>query len=262
MTTGDVDKICVAVFTNNGLDVSKEVQRVAPSEPFKHIHYSNSIITLIPVCLKSNEAKNKYLKSYFDSHSLVEKLLLIKIFPSENFQFVANPITELDKLIDDTFFHPQIATALQHLPTAFLEVNDVVELLAFREAFLELLKIHPNTEIENQFVELSNEIRKLISVVTTRINLIVDGLIFLILLCASPVAVYELNSHYEQLQINKFSNIWTFVSPLTIVIFYFGKKFFPNIFSFYDKFKYWLVVLWFWFRRVNYSKLSTLCKKD
>ena len=145
--TGDLDKICFAVFTNPESDVSKEVQRIALSEPFKHIHFSSSIITLIPVCLKSKDAKNKYLKSYFDSHSLAEKLLLLKIFPSENFQFVAQPINELDELIDKTFFHPQIENALQHLAPAFMEVNDIVSLLAFREAYLELLKIHPNTKI-------------------------------------------------------------------------------------------------------------------
>ncbi len=134
--TGDLDKICFAVFTCSSIDVSGEVQRVAPSEPYKHIHYSNSIVTLVPVCLKSNEAKSKHLKNYFDSHSLAEKLLLKEIFPSENFQFVTHPKTALDKLIDDTFFHPIFENANQHLTIAFSEVNDIVELLAFRFAYL------------------------------------------------------------------------------------------------------------------------------
>ena len=104
MPIGDLDKICFAVFTNSSLEVSDEVQRIALSEPYKHIHYSNSIVTLVPVCLKSEEAKNKHLKNYFDSHSFAEKLLLTKIFPFENLQFVAQPKTALDKLISDTFF--------------------------------------------------------------------------------------------------------------------------------------------------------------
>jgi len=260
--SGELDKICFAVFTNSSSDVSKEVQRVAPSEPFKNIHYSNSIITLIPVCLKSNEAKNKYLKTYFDSHSLAEKLLITKIFPLENFSFVPNPKTELDKLIDETFFRPQVQNALQHLPTAFSEVNDIVGLLAFREAYFELLKIHPNTKIENQFSELTTEINKLISIVTKRIDVSVDIIAFLFFLSASPLAVYEIQKNYNQLNVDQFSNIWTFVSPLLIPLFYLSKRLFPKIFSFYDDFKHWLVVLWFSLLRVSYKKLSQLSKKD
>lgn len=256
-----MDKICFAVFTNSAADISKEVQRVAPSEPFKHIHYSTNIISLIPVCLKSNEAKNKHLKVYFDTASIVEKLLLIKIFPSEKLQFVPNPKTEMDKLIDETFFRKQNENALQHLTSAFAEVNDVVSLLAFREAYLELLKIHPNTKIENQFSELSNEVSKLISIVTKRIDIVIDVLTFLVLACASPFAVYQMNKHYDVLEVDRLSNIWTFVSPLFLLLFYFGKKLVPKIFSFYDNFKHWLVVLWFSFRKVDYNKLSRLTKK-
>ncbi len=260
--TGDLDKICFAVFTNSSADISKEVQRVAPSEPFKHIHYSTNITSLIPVCLKSNEAKIKYLKNYFDTASIAEKLLLTKIFPSENLQFVPNPKTELDKLIDETFFRKHNENALQHLTSAFAEVNDVVSLLAFREAYLELLKIHPNTKIENQFSELSNEVSKLISIVTKRIDIVIDIFALLLFLLASPIAVYEFKKHYVQLEVDMFSNIWTFVSPLLIPIFYFGKRLFPKIFSFYDDFKHWLVVLWFSLRKVDYNKLSQLTKKD
>jgi|ERR1019366_956516 hypothetical protein len=260
--TGDLDKICFAVFTNSTADISKEVQRVAPSEPFKHIHYSTNIISLIPVCLKSSEAKNKYLKNYFDSASIAEKLLLTKIFPSENLQFVPNPKTELDKLIDETFFRKRNENALQYLTSGFAEVNDVVSLLAFREAYLELLKIHPNTKIESQFSELSNEISKLISVVTKRIDIVTDIFSLLLFLLGSPLAVYEINKYYTQLEVDKLSNIWTFVSPLLIPIFYFGKKLFPKIFSFYDDFKHWLVVLWFSFLKVDYNKLSRLTTKE
>lgn len=258
--TGDLDKICFKVFTNLDVDVTKEVQRIAPSEPFKHIHFSSSIITLIPVCLLSNDAKKKYLKSYFDSHSMAEKLLLFRIFPTEKFQFVNDPITSMDKLIDETFFHPHVENALTLLPLAFLELNDIVGLLAFREVYLELLKIHPNTALENQFSELQNDVRKLIAVVTRRIDLLIDILFFLLFLLGSPLVVYEINSHYIQYEVDKLSDIWTFVSPLMIPLFYFGKKLFPNIFSFYADFKHLLVVIWFWTLRLNFSKLNKLCK--
>lgn len=260
MPTGDLDRICFAVFTNSNDDVSKEVQRVAPSEPFKHIHYSNSIVTLIPVCLKSIEAKNKYLKQYFRSHSLPEKLLLTQIFPSENFEFFANPKTSLEKLIDETFYHPKIPDAEKYFPSAFLEVNDVVGLLAFRAAYLELVKIHPNTKIENQYSQLSTEVRKLIAVVTKRIDLMIDILAFAFLLLASPLTVYEINKYYTELKVDKLSSIWTFVSPLLMALLFVSKRLFPKIFSFYDDFKHWLIVFWFSFRKVNYNKLLQLSK--
>lgn len=185
---GDLDRICFAVFTNSNSDVSTEVRHIAPSEPYKNIHYSNSITTLIPVCLKSEEAKNKYLKKYFDSHSLAEKLLLKKIFPAENFQFVVNPETALDKLIDETFFNPNLNNAETHLSSAFSEIDGIFELLAFRLAYYELLEVHANTKIEKQLTELSGEVNKLISVVTTRISFAIDLLTFFILLFASVLA--------------------------------------------------------------------------
>lgn len=255
---GDLDKICFAVFTNSNSDVSAEVQHIAPSEPYKNIHYSNSITTLIPVCLKSDEAKSKYLKKYFDSHSLAEKLLLKKIFPAENFQFVTNAKTELDKLIDKTFFHPNLDSAETHLTSAFSEVSDILELLAFRFTYYELLKIHSNTKVEKQLAELSGEVNKLISVVTKRISFTIDLLAFFILLFASPLAVYELNKYYDTLQIDKLSNIWTFVSPIITVLILIGRKLFPKMFSFYEDFKHNLVVFWFWLRKVSYNKLSVL----
>ena len=258
MPTGDLDKICFSVFTNSSLDVSDEVQRIALSEPYKHIHYSNSIITLVPVCLKSDEAKNKYLNNYFDSHSLAEKFLLTKNFPFENLQVVAQSKTALDKLINDTFFHPNFENAIQNLPVAFTEVSDIIGLLAFRFAYLELLNIHPNKKIESQFVELSNEVNKLLSVVTNRISFTVDFLTFVILIVASPLAVYELNKYYDKLEIDRLSNIWTFVSPILAGLLLISKRIFPKLFFFYDDFKHSLVVFWFWLRKINYKKLSQL----
>lgn len=257
---GDLDKICFAVFTNSNADVSAEVQHIALSEPYKNIHYSNSITTLIPVCLKSEEAKNKYLKKYFDSHSLAEKFLLTKIFPAENFQFLSNAKTDLDKLIDETFFHPNFDNAETHLTSAFSEITDILELLAFRSAYYELLKVHTNTKVEKQLVELSEEVNKLISIITKRISFTIDLLAFFILLFASPLAVYELNKYYDKLQIDKLSSIWTFVSPIITVLILIGRKLFPKMFSFYEDFKHNLVVFWFWLRKISYHKLIQLSK--
>lgn len=262
MPTGDLDKICYAVFTNSVTDVSKEVKRVALSEPFKHIHYSNSIITLIPVCLKSIDAKSKYLKNYFDTHSLAEKLLLKKVFPLENLHFITEPETELDKLIDYTFVNPQLSNALQHLSPAFLEVNDIVGLLAFRESYIELLKIHPNTEIENQFSELSDEINKLISVVSRRIDITINLISFFVFLIAFPSAVYVINKYYTQLEVEKLSNISTFVSPILYLLLFISKKLFPKFFSFYDDIKQWVTVSWFRFHRLDYYRLLVLSRKE
>ena len=149
---------------------------------------------------------------------------------------------------------------MQNLPVAIIEVNDITGLLAFRFAYLELLKIHPNTIIANQFAELSNEVSKLISVVTKRISFIVDFLTFVILVIASPLAVYELNKYYDKLEIDKLSNIWTFVSPILAALLLISKKIVPNLFSFYDTFKHSLVVFWFRLRKISYNKLSALSK--
>lgn len=262
MPVGDLDRICFSVYNDSNSDLSETVQRIALSEPYKNIHYSNSITTLVAICLKSEEARSKYLKKYFDSHSLVEKFLLTKIFPTENFQFVLNTQTELDKLIDETFFHIDFDSAETHLAAAFAEVSDILELLAFRFAYYELLKIHLNTKTEKQLAELSNEVNKLISVVTKRISFTVDLLIFFILLFASPIAVYVLNKYYSKLQVDKLSAIWTFVSPIFASLVLIGRKLFPKVFSFYDDFKHTLVVFWFRLQKVKYSKLLELSKPN
>lgn len=259
---GDLDKICFAVFRDEGLDISKEIQKIAPAIPYKHIHYSSSIITLIPVCLKSEDAKNKYLLAYFNSHSLAEKLLLTKVFSAEKFQFVSHPSTELDKLIDETFFNPNFNSATQHLPTAFLEVNDIVSLLAFRAAYLELLKIQPNTVIEEKFYDLSREVEILIKTITKRIHRTIDILTLIIFVCASPVIVLILNNNYDKLQIARLSDIWTFVSPLIFAVIYFSRKLFPQAFYFYERFKQKLIERWFLIRKTNYQKLLMLINKN
>lgn len=259
---GDLDKICFSVYNNSNSDLSEAVQRIALSEPYKNIHYSNSITTLVAVCLKSEEARSKYLKKYFDSHSLVEKFLLNKIFPAENLQFVSSPQTELDKLIDKTFFHPDLGSAETHLTAAFAEVNDILELLAFRFAYYELLKIHSNTKTEKQLAELSDEVNKLILVITKRTSFVIDLLAFGILLFASPLVVYGLNKYYDRLQIDKLSSIWTFVSPIFTILVLIGRKLFPKFFSFYEDFKHTSVVFWFRLQKVSYKKLLELSKPN
>jgi len=122
--------------------------------------------------------------------------------------------------------------------------------------------VHPNTKVENQLAELSSEVNKLISVVTKRISFAIDFLTFMILILASPLAVYELNKYYDKLEIDKLSNIWTFVSPIIAALLLISKRIFPKMFSFYDDFKRSLVVFWFWLRKISYNKLSQLSNAE
>lgn len=177
---GEIDKVCYAAFTDAQIDISKELQRSLNAAPVRGLHFSNNLLSLIAFSIKSQDAKNKFLIDYFNSNSLVHQFILNKIFHEPILPNNPKVVSDFDKLVNEIFIKKNYGYGEQLLFTAYEKANDLIELYIVREAYQEILKIHPNTDTYNLLKELALSSKKIVGAVQRRIDSYVNVSILLI----------------------------------------------------------------------------------
>lgn len=177
---GEIDKVCYAAFTDSQIDISKELQRSLNAAPVRGLHFSNNLLSLIAFSIKSQEAKDKYLNDYFNSSSLTHQFILNKIFHEPALPNNSKVVSDFDKLVNEIFIKKNYGCDQQLLFSGYEKANDLIELFIVREAYQEILKIHPNTETLNLLKELAISFQKMIDASKKRIDSYVNVAILII----------------------------------------------------------------------------------
>ncbi|MCC6837043.1 MAG: hypothetical protein IT234_00775 [Bacteroidia bacterium] len=258
---GEIDKVCYAAFTDSQIDISKELQRSLNAAPIRGLHFSNNLLSLIAFSIKSQDAKSKFLNEYFNSNSLVYQFILNKIFHTPALPNNPKVVSDFDKLIDEIFIKRNYGYGEQLLFMAYEKANDLIELFIVREAYQEILKIHPNTETGNLLRELALSSQKIIDASKKRIDSYVNVTILSIafaLIVGLPYlinkkwAAWDLEPYITGIQIS-IGVFWFVVMVL------FNTN--PNWFKVVQNFKSWLLRAYFERKKVDIARLNQIIEK-
>lgn len=258
---GEIDKVCYAAFTDAQIDISKELQRSLNAAPVKGLHFSNNLLSLIAFSIKSQDAKSKFLYEYFNSNSLVFQFILNKIFHEPALPNNSKVVSDFDKLVNEIFIKKNYEFGEQLLFPAFEKANDLIELYIVREAYQEILRIHPNTEISDLLKELALSSQKIVYAIQSRIDSYVNIAILIIasaLIITMPYLVskkweaWGLEPYITGIQIS--IGVFGFVAILL-----FNTN--PDWFKVIQNFKRWLLRIYFDKKKVDISRLNEIIIK-
>lgn len=177
---GEIDKVCYSAFTKSSLDVSKELQRSLNAMPVKGLHFSSNLLSLVAFSIKSQDAKAKYLHNYFSTCNLAHQFIIVKIFNEFTLPSTPKVTTDFDKLIVATFINKNYEQSEEYLFKALQNTNDLIELFVLKEAYFEILKVHPNTETSNLLNELAQTFQKVVTASKKRIDSYVNVSILIV----------------------------------------------------------------------------------
>jgi len=204
---GDIEKACVLVFTNSqSPTLPSEIQRIRNSSPIRGFHYSYELISLCAVALSSDDDDIQSLKAYFNSHGLVDKYILSKLFPN-HFSLVETEggLTSIELLIKEVFIikNHQIDTTI--LYNAIESAENLIDIFVIENALKELFKFHPDARLKENFDALKFELSNFKSINTRRVNITLN--VFIILFIFGFVAVISYLAYDN----------WNVLEPITFV---------------------------------------------
>lgn len=259
---GEIDKVCYAAFTVNQIDVSKELQRSINAAPVRGLHFSNNLISLVAFSIKSDEVKNKYLTEYFNINSLTHQFILNRIFHEPSLPSNPKITTEFDSLINEIFIKRNYTNVDQLLFKAFEKTNDLIELFIVREAYQEILKVHPNTETSNLLSELATLTQKIIDASKRRIDTYVNVAILFIAFALIIGLPYLINKKWTDWGLEPYIT----GIQISIGIFWFVVMILfnsnPDWFKAVQNFKNWLLRRSFERKNVDLSRLNEIIFKS
>lgn len=177
---GEIDKVCYAAFADSRIDVSKELQRSLNAAPVKGLHFSNNLLSLTAFSIISEEARKKFLNSYFTDCSLAHQFILTKVFPELSLSTSPKLATDFDKLILEVFVNKEYTNGELLLISGLEKVNDLLELYILRASYFEIIKVHPNTETSNNLKELAFSFQMIIDASKRRIDSYVNVTILIV----------------------------------------------------------------------------------
>lgn len=255
---GDIDKVCFAAFAASQTDVSKEIQRNINAQPMKGMHFSTNIISLIAFAIKSTDAKKKFLSQFFSSASLMNQFIITQVFRELELPSSPKIQSNFDKLIDEIFLKKNFEEGEKTLFTCFESASDLNELSVVRSAYAELLRVHPNAQVENKFNQLSTEVKKLIRFTQIVINLCVNLLVIVIATALIVGIPYFIQQKWTA---------WNLEPYITGIQFSIGIFWFvilllfnthPNWFGIINRFKKWLLKITFSLKGISIEKVNSL----
>lgn len=219
LPSGEIDRVCYAAFVPSNLDVSKEINRAMSSSPIKGAHFSNNLISLIAFSKLSTIAKSQYLKKYYDTHSLLDKFIIKRVFEELDLNSSTLSQTLIDNLLDEVFIKHNLHTESM-LVHALEVVDSLMGLYAIRASYEKLLSIHPNKEIENRLNKLSELFGMLIKKNKRRINRIANGLIVSCGVIVGGLIVFFVKKYWDDWSLEPIFTGVGFVIPIIAAIYY------------------------------------------
>jgi hypothetical protein len=260
--SGEVENVCLSAFGNSNIDVTKEISQGLKAQPVKGFHFSTNIISLIAYSLKSDEIKNKYLTPFFNNSSLTNQFVITKIF--ENYSLLSNnkSTTTFDLLIDEVVVNKDFEKGKKLILDAFQQVSDLIELFVVRYSYEQIILQHPNSKIELNFNELSENLIHLISSTKRKINRNVNIVVLLFGVILIPSIPYLVNLKWDEWGLEPYITGITISLPLLSVLFVILFNSNPSWANFIKKFKVWLLERWFKRRNMDFNKIKKLIKYE
>ena len=170
--------------------------------------------------------------------------------------------SNFDKLIDEIFLKKNFDEGEKTLFVCFESASDLNELAVVRSAYAELLRVHPNSQVENNFNQLSTEVEKLISFTQKIINISVNILVVAIaasLIVGIPYFVkqkwtaWDLEPYITGIQFS--IGIFWFV-----ILLLFNTH--PNWFGIINRFKKWILKIVFAIKGVSIKNINSILNRE
>lgn len=255
---GEIDKVCAIVFAGIDKDISADINRLQKTKEIKGVHFSTNLISLIAFALKSEQVKERYLEDFFMSHGLKEKFFISHIFTNYKLPSSAKPEDALEKLISTVFILKDFANAESLLFPAFEAISDLNDLYIIRAAYKEILKIHPNTELQMKYSELSDNVITLIAHVQRTINRAANALVVLFGIILAPSIIYLTKHYWIRLELEPYITGGGIAMSILSVLFMILYNSNPEWFKYSQKFRHWLLTKWFKKRGLKLKRLQEL----
>jgi hypothetical protein len=260
--SGEVEKVCLSAFGNSNIDVTKEILQGLKAQPVKGFHFSTNIISLIAYSLKSDEIKNKHLSSFFNNSTLTNQFIISRVFDNYSLLSTNNSRSTFDLLINEVIVNKDFEKGKKLILDAFQEVSDLIELFVVRYSYEQIILQHPNSKIELNFNELSENLIHLISATKRNINRNVNIVVLLFGVILIPSIPYFIKLKWDEWGLEPYITGVSISLPILSVLFVILFNSNPSWANFIKKFKLWLLERWFKRRNMDFNKIKKLIKYE